>query len=75
MTTGSTRHNMINTASVATAAAAPTDGELSLRSAELELVAARTESRPDSNPVTGADLGAGPGAGKTTNTSGTKKKR
>jgi Mn-containing catalase len=41
----------------------------------LDQVAARTESRPDSNPVTGADLGAGPGAGKTTNTSGAKKKR
>jgi Mn-containing catalase len=31
-------------------------------------LAARTKSDPNSNPVTGADLGAGPGAGKTTRT-------
>lgn len=30
--------------------------------------AARTASKPDSNPVTGADLGAGPGAGTMTKT-------
>ena len=30
--------------------------------------AARTASKPDSNPVTGADLGAGPGAGTMTQT-------
>ena len=32
----------------------------------VEAFAARTASDPQSNPVTGADLGAGPGAGKTT---------
>lgn len=32
----------------------------------LETLAARTQSNPTANPVTGADLGAGPGAGKTT---------
>jgi Mn-containing catalase len=32
----------------------------------LETLAARTQSNPAANPVTGADLGAGPGAGKTT---------
>jgi Mn-containing catalase len=40
-----------------------------LAAAEKKLVnayAARTKSRPDGNPLTGADLGAGPGAGKTT---------
>lgn len=40
-----------------------------LAAAELEAVnqaAMRTKSRTDVNPVTGADLGAGPGAGKTT---------
>ncbi len=31
----------------------------------IEQVAARTKSRTDLDPVTGADLGAGPGAGKT----------
>jgi Mn-containing catalase len=31
----------------------------------LETAAARTESRPDADPTTGADLGAGPGAGTT----------
>ena len=31
----------------------------------LEAMAARTASDPDSNPVTGAELGAGPGAGAT----------
>ena len=31
----------------------------------IEKVAARTKSRTDLDPVTGADLGAGPGAGKT----------
>lgn len=30
-------------------------------------MAARTKSAPDADPITGADLGAGPGAGKTTN--------
>lgn len=33
--------------------------------AALEAMAARTTSDPDSNPVTGAELGAGPGAGAT----------
>lgn len=33
--------------------------------AALEAMAARTASDPDSNPVTGAELGAGPGAGAT----------
>jgi Mn-containing catalase len=40
-----------------------------LSAAEKKLVtalAARTKSQPDGNPLTGADLGAGPGAGKTT---------
>lgn len=32
----------------------------------LEALMARTASRPDVDPVTGADLGAGPGAGSTT---------
>jgi Mn-containing catalase len=32
----------------------------------LETLATRTQSDPTVNPVTGADLGAGPGAGKTT---------
>jgi Mn-containing catalase len=32
----------------------------------LQTLAARTQSDPTVNPVTGADLGAGPGAGKTT---------
>jgi len=32
--------------------------------AAIEKVSQRTMSRPDSNPTTGADLGAGPGAGK-----------
>jgi Mn-containing catalase len=32
----------------------------------LSVYAARTQSLPDTNPVTGADLGAGPGAGSTT---------
>lgn len=31
----------------------------------LQQAAMRTQSRPDADPVTGADLGAGPGAGKT----------
>jgi Mn-containing catalase len=35
------------------------------RQAALEAMAARTASDPDSNPVTGAELGAGPGAGAT----------
>ncbi len=34
----------------------------------MEQMAMRTQSDPSSNPVTGADLGAGPGAGKTTAT-------
>ena len=47
------------------------DGNPTVRLAAEELqainqVAARTKSRTDVNPVTGADLGAGPGAGKTT---------
>jgi Mn-containing catalase len=47
------------------------DGNPSVRLAAQELkavnqMAARTKSRTDLNPVTGADLGAGPGAGKTT---------
>lgn len=46
------------------------DGQASakLKSAEKkanEQFAARTQSRPDVDPQTGADLGAGPGAGKT----------
>ena len=36
----------------------------------LERLSARTKSVPTRNPVTGADLGAGPGAGKTTATAG-----
>ena len=32
----------------------------------LEVLAARTQSDPTANPVTGVDLGAGPGAGKIT---------
>jgi Mn-containing catalase len=31
----------------------------------VETFAARTRSDPDSDPLTGADLGAGPGAGRT----------
>src|SRR5690606_18628899 len=34
--------------------------------AALKAMVARTASRPDVDPVTGADLGAGPGAGSTT---------
>lgn len=34
--------------------------------AAVEAFAMRTMSRPDANPLTGADLGAGPGAGTTT---------
>jgi Mn-containing catalase len=34
--------------------------------ATLLSLAARTASQPDADPITGADLGAGPGAGKTT---------
>jgi len=34
--------------------------------------AARTKSSPTANPITGADLGAGPGAGKTTQTGRSK---
>lgn len=37
-----------------------------LDAAAVQAFAARTASDPDSNPVTGADLGAGPGAGTTT---------
>ncbi|WP_336980559.1 manganese catalase family protein [Brevundimonas nasdae] len=37
-----------------------------LDAAAVQAFAARTVSDPDSNPVTGADLGAGPGAGTTT---------
>lgn len=36
----------------------------------LEAMAVRTRSDPTSNPVTGADLGAGPGAGSTTRLEG-----
>lgn len=47
------------------------DGNPSVKLAAKQLkavnkAAARTKSRTDVNPVTGADLGAGPGAGKTT---------
>jgi Mn-containing catalase len=35
----------------------------------LQRLAQRTRSRPDVDPLTGADLGAGPGAGSTSNTS------
>lgn len=47
------------------------DGTASVRLADLEessvdAFAIRTQSDPTSNPVTGADLGAGPGAGTTT---------
>lgn len=47
------------------------DGSASVSLGELDVAAvqafaARTASDPDSNPVTGADLGAGPGAGTTT---------
>ncbi len=31
----------------------------------LQKATSRTQSKPDTDPVTGADLGAGPGAGKT----------
>ncbi len=46
------------------------DGNPSVKLAAKELaavnaVAARTMSKPDADPTTGADLGAGPGAGKT----------
>ncbi|WP_029008423.1 manganese catalase family protein [Azospirillum halopraeferens] len=46
------------------------DGNASVRMAAAEIaavdkLAARTKSRPDIDPTTGADLGAGPGAGKT----------
>lgn len=44
--------------------ASVTLGELD--TAAVQAFAARTVSDPDSNPVTGADLGAGPGAGTTT---------
>lgn len=37
-----------------------------LDAAAVQAFAARTVSDSDSNPVTGADLGAGPGAGTTT---------
>lgn len=37
-----------------------------LDAAAVQAFAARTASDPDGNPVTGADLGAGPGAGTTT---------
>jgi len=37
--------------------------------AALEALAARTMSDPESNPVTGADMGAGPGAGATSRVS------
>ena len=37
-----------------------------LDAAAVQAFATRTVSDPDSNPVTGADLGAGPGAGTTT---------
>lgn len=37
-----------------------------LEHAAVEAFALRTSSDPNSNPVTGVDLGAGPGAGKTT---------
>jgi Mn-containing catalase len=36
-------------------------------------LSARTKSSPEGNPVTGADLGAGPGAGKTTPVTGSKR--
>ena len=53
---------------------APVDGgdgnpSVKLAAEELKAVntmAARNKSRTDGNPITGADLGAGPGAGKTT---------
>jgi len=48
------------------------DAAVELSAAERKLgaaYAARTASRPDSNPLTGADLGAGPGAGSTTSRS------
>jgi Mn-containing catalase len=32
----------------------------------VEAFASRTQSDPSANPITGADLGAGPGAGRTT---------
>jgi Mn-containing catalase len=38
-------------------------------------LAARTASQPDADPITGADLGAGPGAGKTTDGGRTKAAR
>jgi Mn-containing catalase len=47
------------------------DGEASVKlekqhAKALQEMLVRTASRPDGNPVTGADLGAGPGAGATT---------
>lgn len=45
------------------------DASVKLPAAEkkaVEAFKARTQSDPASNPLTGADLGAGPGAGKTT---------
>jgi Mn-containing catalase len=41
-------------------------GLTSDEAATLERLRARTQSRPDLDPMTGADLGAGPGAGSTT---------
>jgi Mn-containing catalase len=38
----------------------------------LAQLAQRTKSRPDADPVTGADLGAGPGAGRTTRSGAAK---
>lgn len=53
------------------------DGNPTVKLAASELaavnaVAARTMSKPDSDPTTGADLGAGPGAGKTKTTTGNR---
>jgi len=39
----------------------------------IEQLASRTKSAPDADPLTGADLGAGPGAGKTSRSTQTKR--
>ncbi|WP_371183874.1 manganese catalase family protein [Xanthomonas sacchari] len=43
----------------------PSVGLSELEQSALQALAARTLSQPDSDPTTGADLGAGPGAGST----------
>ncbi|MDQ1091865.1 hypothetical protein QE400_001278 [Xanthomonas sacchari] len=43
----------------------PSVGLSALEQSAVQALAARTLSQPDSDPTTGADLGAGPGAGST----------